>query len=227
MIAYLAIRRLKLPLSSISNYNALSTPRKSLNLLDISKIPTSIPTPTLPMTQDDYSATSGGALKLKGVNSKISKSHKKKRPKPPQPAESPDPILHAEKEQERKLGDEGLGDSSPKNSEESKVVENDDGKRGEKGEEEGSGDNIIMRAIGKTEAERRHEERRRRRVCVVSSYCLHLLESRKRFSDLITPPFSITPLSSSSTLPTQTSKFLFKSHHRLFPIYPSRTSFLG
>ena len=116
------------------------------------------------MPQDDYSATSSGALKLKGVNSKVSKSHKKKRPKPLQPAESSDTTQHAETGQDKNSGDEILGDPSLKNKNSREVGGNDDRKEQEVNEE-GLREDVAFRAVGKTEAERRHEERRRRRVC--------------------------------------------------------------
>lgn len=141
------------------------------------------------MPQDDYSATSSGALKLKGVHSKISKPHKKKRSKPPQPAESSDTTLRAETGRERNLEDENLGDSSRKNHDSREVCENENDweeKEKEMMNEEGLGENVMFRAVGKTEAERRHEEKRRRRVRVVFSI-LHLLDLRRRFSNLMTP----------------------------------------
>lgn len=111
------------------------------------------------MPHDDYTASAGGALKLKAVNSasKISKPHKKKRPKPPQPAESSDTVLGAGKQVEKAVGDEFEGSLSKTGGSEQKDNDEVDGKStGEEG--------VILKAVGKTEAERRHEERRRKRL---------------------------------------------------------------
>ena len=118
------------------------------------------------MPRDEYTAGAGGALKLKGVSSssKISKPHKKKRPKPPQPAESSGAVLGTEKQVEKVAGDDLVGEGNLSNadgSEQREKDEVDDGKR--TGEEDG-GEGVILRAVGKTEAEKRHEERRRKRV---------------------------------------------------------------
>ncbi|MCJ1427501.1 hypothetical protein MMC29_005404, partial [Sticta canariensis] len=117
------------------------------------------------MPHDDYTASTGGALKLKGVGSasKISKPHKKKRPKPPQRAEFSDRALGTEEQAEKVVEDETVGERSPgmKDGGEQRKIEEVDGMRmGEEDVEEG----VILRAVGKTEAERRHEERRRKRL---------------------------------------------------------------
>lgn len=122
------------------------------------------------MPHDDYTASTGGSLKLKGVNpaSKISKSHKKKRPKPPQPAESSDTTLGTAKQVEKEGGDEIVGERYLSKNDGSEQRENEevDGKSlGEEDGREGKGEGVILRAVGKTEAEKRHEERRRKRVC--------------------------------------------------------------
>lgn len=116
------------------------------------------------MPHDDYTASAGGALKLKGVNSasKISKPHKKKRPKPPQPAESSDTVLGTGKQAEKVVGDEFEGSLSKRGGSEQRDNDEVDGKSMG---EEGGGEGVILKAVGKTEAERRHEERRRKRVC--------------------------------------------------------------
>lgn len=120
------------------------------------------------MPHDDYTASTGGALKLKGVGSasKISKPHKKKRPKPSQPAEFSDRALGTEEQAEKVVEDESVGERSLSMKDRSEQRKNDevDGMRmGEEDVKEG----VILRTVGKTEAERRHEERRRKRVCEI------------------------------------------------------------
>lgn len=122
------------------------------------------------MPHDDYTASTGGSLKLKGVNpaSKISKPHKKKRPKPPQPAESSGTALGTAKQAEKEGGDEIVGERYLSKNDGSEQRENEevDGKSLGVGDgRERSEEGVILGAVGKTEAERRHEERRRRRVC--------------------------------------------------------------
>ena len=103
------------------------------------------------MVIDDYTSAAGGSLKLKGVkDSKIDKKKKKK--KKTQPEDNPtkgsatsdlnqdeDPTHSADSDSRRKM----LGNA---------LAEED-------GENEGR-----PLGAGKTEAERRHEERRRKRV---------------------------------------------------------------
>ena len=126
------------------------------------------------MPHDDYTPSSGGALKLKGVGtaSKISKPYKKKRPKPPQPAEFSDKA-GTEEQAEKVVEDGPMGERrlSMKDGIEQREIDEVDGTRtGDEDVEEG----VILKAVGKTEAERRHEERRRKRVCetlpLISNY---------------------------------------------------------
>ncbi len=105
------------------------------------------------MPAEDYTATTSGTLKLKGVqNSKISK--KKKRPKPSQPSSSI---------QDTVISPTSAGDFS------ADKHESDIGSELKKKEKENDGDGAEMEETphhgrGKTEAEIRHDERRRKRV---------------------------------------------------------------
>ena len=106
------------------------------------------------MPADDYTAAVSGGLKLKNISSssKVSKSHKKKRPKPSQ-AESSANVNTEKPTDERK--DDG---------EDVKVDRDDDAiDKSEQVLEDGAA--ISPPRAGKTEAELRHEERRRKRVC--------------------------------------------------------------
>ena len=106
------------------------------------------------MPADDYTAAVSGGLKLKGVNSlgKVSKNHRKKRPKPSQPESSAN--ANAEKSKDGAL-DEG---EDVKDTQEDGTIE-----KGKKAFEDGEATSPSQ--AGKTEAELRHEERRRKRVC--------------------------------------------------------------
>ncbi|KAF6230159.1 hypothetical protein HO133_004498 [Letharia lupina] len=105
------------------------------------------------MPADDYTAAVSGGLKLKSVasSSKVSKSHKKKRPKPSQPESSADANAEKSKDGATDHGDDvkdehddATVDKSQQASEEAEALS-------------------PVRA-GKTEAELRHEERRRKRL---------------------------------------------------------------
>lgn len=142
------------------------------------------------MPMEEYTSTPGGALKLKG--SKISKrSHhnKKKRPKPPPP---PPPLLQQpgedeeQQQQQQQKDDDGPlskrrlvpvannNDEEKQNKDrlEEKRVEEDEGRDDAVELEDGlsgaamhtEGDKKGVWAVGKTEAERRHEGLRRKRV---------------------------------------------------------------
>lgn len=113
------------------------------------------------MPPDDYKAVTSGALKLKGVNStsKISKSHKKKKPKATQeanPTTLKQPGKNTVMETENGLEADGGVD-----------CETGQEVKGLGGEDEVEGE-MALRRLGKTEAELRHEEQRRRRVCLLS-----------------------------------------------------------
>lgn len=113
------------------------------------------------MPADDYTAAVSGGLKLKNVNpsSKVSKPHRKKRPKPPQPESSADG--NAEKPKDAAIG----------NGEDGKAAHGDATVDGSgQAPEDGEAASSPPR-VGKTEAELRHEERRRKRVCYFPSYC--------------------------------------------------------
>lgn len=153
------------------------------------------------MPHDDYTASAGGALKLKGVNSasKISKPHKKKRPKPRQPAESSDTVLGTGKQAEKTVGDEFEGSLSKTGGSEQSDNDEVDGKSmGEEG--------VILKAVGKTEAERRHEERRRKRVCEIlllpplNTNCSSHLFSTVNTSPLSSPSVASFAISGTSIL---------------------------
>lgn len=150
------------------------------------------------MPHDDYTASTGGALKLKGVGSasKISKTHKKKRPKPPQPAEFSDKTLGTEKQVEKVVEDETVGERRLSMKDGSEQRENDEVDETRMGEEEVE-EGVILRAVGKTEAERRHEERRRKRVCeilLLISNCGRQVFSTVKTSARASPNFPHVPL---------------------------------
>ena len=106
------------------------------------------------MPADDYTAAVSGGLKLKNVSlsSKVSKSHKKKRPKSSQPESTGDANVEKFKDEIRDNG-EGF-----KNCQDDIAIKDKNNYPVEDG-----GVKSSLRA-GKTEAEVRHEERRRRRV---------------------------------------------------------------
>ncbi|KAF8475894.1 hypothetical protein BDZ91DRAFT_769852 [Kalaharituber pfeilii] len=95
------------------------------------------------MVSGDYAAASG-RLKLKGV--KDSRIDKKKKKKKKEKEKSVDPEAGSSEQKQNKLGDEKT------------EVEN------ERGEREGTEGRERDRWTGKTEAERRFEERKRRRL---------------------------------------------------------------
>ena len=121
------------------------------------------------MPADDYTAAVSGGLKLKNVSSssKVSKSHKKKRPKSSQPESSAN--ANAEKPTDERTGDD----------EDVKADRDDDAiDKSIQVLEDGAATSPPR--AGKTEAELRHEERRRKRVCCsytlpLSSYLQKLL----------------------------------------------------
>lgn len=122
------------------------------------------------MPNDDYTASTGGLLKLKGVNSasKVSKPHKKKRPKPPQPAESLDTALGAAEQVKKEIGDEIVDEKGLSKKDGPEQRENDGVEGKSMGQEDGR-EGVILRTVGKTETEKRHEERRRKRVCGIAT----------------------------------------------------------
>jgi protein FAM32A len=105
------------------------------------------------MPGDDYTATVGGGLKLKGVNSssKVSK-HKKKKP---------NPESNPEAEQKSK---DGEASTPSRDADLTKDAEFDPVERKYEEGLEGHEDTAAPSQAGKTEAELRHEERRRKRV---------------------------------------------------------------
>ena len=120
------------------------------------------------MPADDYTAAVSGGLKLKNVSSssKVSKSHKKKRPKSSQPESSAN--ANAEKSVDAAKDDSGdvKDDQDDDAIDKSKQILED-------------GAATSPPQAGKTEAELRHEERRRKRVCCSYTLpipsCLHEL----------------------------------------------------
>lgn len=105
------------------------------------------------MPTDDYTAASGGGLRLKGVNgSKITK-HKKKRPKNPEAKKRSPSVDAAAKPSNGQ--DHNQNDDEAVNHDSSAV---EDGPENREPSEDRS------QPRGKTEAELRHEERRRRRL---------------------------------------------------------------
>lgn len=159
------------------------------------------------MPRDDYTASAGGALKLKGVSSssKISKPHKKKRPKPPQPAESSGTVLGTGKQVEKVAGDDLVGEGNLSNADGSEQREKDEVDDGKMTGEEDGGEGVILRAVGKTEAEKRHEERRRKRVSRIllsplpSPACSSHVVSTPQLSRLSSPSIASCTIPTAST----------------------------
>ena len=108
------------------------------------------------MPADDYTAAVSGGLKLKNVSSssKVSKSHKKKRPKSSQPAD-------AGNSNDGGAKDDG-GDVK---------IDQDDSTIGKNEQVLDDVEAASPSRAGKTEAELRHEERRRKRVCYLHVSC--------------------------------------------------------
>ena len=104
------------------------------------------------MPSSDYTAAIGGGLKLKGVKDAGVKRHKKKKstPKPdpenPQPSETGDKQPEPEGALQKALADEEQNSTQAVKEQDSEAKE-----------------------YGKTEAQRRHEERRRKRVGLLVS----------------------------------------------------------
>ena len=110
------------------------------------------------MPADDYTAAVSGGLKLKNVSSsyKVSKSHKKKRPKSSQPESSANANANANAEESIDIAKDDSGD----------VGDGQDDDAIDKSKQVlGDGSATSPPRAGKTEAELRHEERRRKRVC--------------------------------------------------------------
>lgn len=121
------------------------------------------------MPSSDYTNTVGGGLKLKGARDAGVKKKKKKdksKSKIPESIEQSEVPPVTEDETEQDEGGEmalqkALAEEDQDVGESSKEREND------------------VRQFGKTEAQRRHEERRRKRVCF-ASYSLHTRHYRGR-----------------------------------------------
>ncbi|MCJ1251091.1 hypothetical protein MMC30_008322 [Trapelia coarctata] len=97
------------------------------------------------MGTEDYTASIGGSLKLKGVkDSKVTKHKGKKKHKKPK-EEQNDGAPEGAKTKEQAL-DRALASEEEKEKEDDAETQED------------------IRGVGKTEAEKRHEERRRKRV---------------------------------------------------------------
>lgn len=101
------------------------------------------------MPSSDYSNAVGGGLKLKGAKDAGVKKKKSKRPKLSQ-SEAPDKQLEDHTALQEALAEEEK-----------------DGAGAVSGEREAE-----VKQYGKTEAQKRHEERRRKRVCVPHMLCL-------------------------------------------------------
>ncbi|KAF1986458.1 DUF1754-domain-containing protein [Aulographum hederae CBS 113979] len=121
------------------------------------------------MPSDEYTPVSSGALKLKGAtNAGISKKKKKKKSKPSTtvPASDGEAEVSSSSFQKVKGNERSLQDALAAED------EDEDGEDGEEGEgKEGNGngkDGRLMKELvefkGKTETERRFEERRRQRL---------------------------------------------------------------
>ena len=105
------------------------------------------------MPSSDYKNAIGGGLKLKGA--KDGGVDKKKKRKKPKPEESESKAIA---KSERKDDVEGEQDNSALQKALAEEEERDDVSVAKKNEDE-------VKEYGKTEAQRRHEERRRKRVC--------------------------------------------------------------
>ena len=115
------------------------------------------------MPADDYTAAVSGGLKLKNVSSssKVSKSHRKKRPKSSQPESSANANANTNTEKSiDKAKDDG----------EHVKIDQDAGAIDKGNGVSEDGQALSPPRSGKTEAELRHEERRRKMVC-----CFHTL----------------------------------------------------
>ena len=106
------------------------------------------------MPADDYTAAVSGGLKLKNVSSssKVSKSHKKKRPKSSQPESTVNDNAEKSIDQRKDNGEDVEVPQGDDVIDKSKQVPEDRAA-------------TSPSQVGKTEAELRHEERRRKRVC--------------------------------------------------------------
>lgn len=98
------------------------------------------------MGKEDYAASSGGALKLKGAKNAGVDKNRKKKPKSKAVEEAKDVEQGSDK-----------NDSNGINGTSKALAEED-------ADLTAAGDNTAPYGAGKTEAERRHEEMRRRRV---------------------------------------------------------------
>ncbi|MCJ1398070.1 hypothetical protein MMC11_001267 [Xylographa trunciseda] len=107
------------------------------------------------MPPTDYAALPGGSLKLKGA--KIDK-HKKK-PKRRKPAAAADDDAPGGAE-----GDKPLEKMSERKESEDGVEGEGEGERKREKGKEGKAEEEAQPGAGKTDAERRHEERRRKRL---------------------------------------------------------------
>lgn len=136
------------------------------------------------MPADDYTAAVSGGLKLKNVNpsSKVSKSHKKKRPKPSQPDSSADGNAEGRKDAATNDGEDVKAehDEATVEVESGRVLDDDD-------DNDGEAASPPPPRAGKTEAELRHEERRRKRACHLSPrFCFcpaTMIRGRGRLAD--------------------------------------------
>ncbi len=102
------------------------------------------------MPADDYTAAASGGLKLKNVSSssKVSKSHRKKRPKSSQPESSADANAKNGANDDGGVVKNGTDDSTIDKNDQ--ILEDREA--------------MSPPRAGKTEAELRHDERRRKRV---------------------------------------------------------------
>jgi len=116
------------------------------------------------MPGSEYATAGGGALKLKGSGG-VDKKKKKKKPKPLGTEEKKDSATETSRStslQDALAAEDDMEDVGGKDSANVPVLSEDLKK-----------DLVQMR--GKTETERRHEERRRKRVCLQRLQCHYLL----------------------------------------------------
>lgn len=110
--------------------------------------------PALPaMPSSEYGNAVGGGLKLKGAKDAGVKKHKKKKPK----ADSGEPKPTDEAEKEQRVEQTKL----------QKALAEEEKK---KGDEVADQQEAEVKEYGKTEAQRRHDERRKKRVCSSHPY---------------------------------------------------------
>lgn len=107
---------------------------------------------TTEMPSSDYSNAVGGGLKLKGSSGGVEKKKKKKKSKPAEESEK-----KADSQQPEQPAEENSNEQTALE----KALADEEGERGD-----GKASEADVKEYGKTEAQRRFEERRKKRVSV-------------------------------------------------------------